>query len=172
MAHDARKRSEAKALYESGKSIAFIMGKLNVAKGSLLDWSKKGKWIKSKSEPKLHQIEEKAIQTAAERAGLTQEKFFKGVRELLEAEDVVVPGSRGTVSTIAKPDGSAVELGDDGAKRIGFMGAKLNVVPDRHSRKEALKLMAESIPGLKAKTVIEINPISEILNRIRDRHNK
>ena len=172
MAHDARTRSKARVLYESGKSDRFVEKELNVARNTLIAWAKAGKWVKGKIEPKLHQAKEAGAILAAERAGLTNEHFYRGVRELVEARSALVPTGKGNLSAFAVPSASVhVSRETDGLMVAELLGHEREVIPDLTARAAGLKFMLESFPGLKLATQITVNPITEVLDRVRRRHN-
>ena len=171
MAHDAKTRKKAQVLYEAGKSFSFIESKLGVSKRSMITWAEAEGWVKGKASPLLHQKELDGAIQAAERAGLTNEHFFRGVRELIEARDVIAVGALGSVSTYSMPEYAEIEDDGTGRQVADYLGKRCEVIPDRQARKDGLKLMLESFPGLKVATQIQINPLAEVLNRVRARHN-
>lgn len=170
MAKDAKTKAKARVMYEAGKSSRVIAKALDISDHhTVLDWAEKGEWVKGGSTTKIAQKEEEGVLEAARRAGLSMETYFRGVRELTEAANVITTGPEGQVFQYPKPAYSAIQKDGQGREVAEFLGTNCEVVPNFGARKDGLKLFQESYPGLKAKDKLEVdvNPVQSILDRVR-----
>lgn len=139
MAIAPKVRAKARALYEAGHSLNQISDALDVDRKSVLDWSKKGSWIKGKSVPLLDRKEEKALEAEAERHGLTKAKVLSKISELIDAQSVAVITTQGAVSLCPMlPNAKA-----DAKGKAFFQNIQYDVVPDRRTQMDAAKLAAD-----------------------------
>lgn len=125
MAHDAKTRAKARALYEAGQSTADIAQKFHLGLRTVKGWCKSGGWEKGKAEPKLHQAQTDAAIKAAADAGLTEAKVAAKVVSLMEAEKTVFwQGSR-----VADVQDNGTQLGAAslGADILRMKGSRLDL---------------------------------------------
>lgn len=159
MAKDAKVKAKAKTLHGQGKSERDIAGLTGATRPTVKKWIDQWEatgFPKGFLQPKLDQIEEDSAKAAARKAGLTMETYFHGVRELIEAHNVISVGPEGQVFQHPKPAYAQIQDDPQGRKVADFLGNGCEVVPNFGARKDGLKLLQESLPGLKAKDRIDL----------------
>lgn len=159
MAKDGPQKARGKRLHGQGKSEREIAGLCKVtratAKRWIDEWEAHG-FPKGFLQPKLDQKEMEGAIEAAKRAGLDMEVYFRGVRELVEAANVITTGPEGQIFQYPKPVYSKIQDDAQGRKVAEFLGENCEVVPNFGARKDGLKLLQESYPGLKARDKMDL----------------
>lgn len=152
MAKDAKTRAKARALYEAGQSFAQIAPKVKAGIRSLKSWCKSEGWTKGESAPKLHQIEQFAIEREAEVQGITKAKVLAKIAEHIDAKSLAVITTQGAVSLAPMLAKAAVKDG-----KGEFQGIEYDVVPDRKTQQKAVD-QAIAVLGM---AKVQVDPSDE-----------
>lgn len=141
MPYPAKTIAKAKLHYSQGKSYREISEKTGIHEKTLEGWGQKGEWVRGNLVGKIAQRQELSLLQKADEIGLTEELLLNEIKELVLAENIAVPAGNG-FSQI--PLSSTKNINPQTGK-YEFMGVaeELEVVPDRKSRIEGMKLATD-----------------------------